>query len=380
MKNNNKGFSLVELIVVIAIMAILAAVAVVGFSVYIPKAQQAGDKQMISDIEDAIELYYYSNPEAAENGYLVLNLNNPAESDSEFVRNAMAAAYGENWESELMLQYDGWNSTFQGSNFYSEENGLYQLLGTVDTLTGALGNFLNNPEIAEMLGDGNFNTYMTQMGADSAQAKADAAVFYVADLTANLAPGSMQNAADAVYEQINANGQTIDVMNAMKSELGDSTMASAATLYAMAEGYATYCEKNGSTEQREILDAATAQIAQDSESYTDTTAAFAALLTAFGEMGDADKDMLEKYMDNSDGVSPLSQDMDAYAEAMKTVSSSKNSIQSNNAENGKQLGDDGYFTNDYVKGLVSAYSEGGVFVYVKVEDTGIKVSTSIDAE
>ena len=40
---NNKGFSLVELIVVIAIMAILAAVAVIGVSVYIPKAQQASD-------------------------------------------------------------------------------------------------------------------------------------------------------------------------------------------------------------------------------------------------------------------------------------------------------------------------------------------------
>ena len=47
---NNKGFSLVELIVVIAIMAILAAVAVVGFSMYIPKAQKAADDQVISDI------------------------------------------------------------------------------------------------------------------------------------------------------------------------------------------------------------------------------------------------------------------------------------------------------------------------------------------
>lgn len=47
---NNKGFSLVELIVVIAIMAILAAVAVIGVSVYIPKAQQAADDQLLHDI------------------------------------------------------------------------------------------------------------------------------------------------------------------------------------------------------------------------------------------------------------------------------------------------------------------------------------------
>ena len=57
---NNKGFSLVELIVVIAIMAILAAVAVIGVSVYIPKAQQASDKQLVSDIEYALILAYHN--------------------------------------------------------------------------------------------------------------------------------------------------------------------------------------------------------------------------------------------------------------------------------------------------------------------------------
>ncbi|MBE6675665.1 MAG: type II secretion system protein [Ruminococcaceae bacterium] len=42
---NNKGFSLVELIVVISIMAILAAIAVVSFSIYIDKAHEANDIQ-----------------------------------------------------------------------------------------------------------------------------------------------------------------------------------------------------------------------------------------------------------------------------------------------------------------------------------------------
>ena len=43
MKKNNKGFSLVELIVVIAIMAILAAVAVTSFAIYIDNAQERAD-------------------------------------------------------------------------------------------------------------------------------------------------------------------------------------------------------------------------------------------------------------------------------------------------------------------------------------------------
>ena len=54
---DNKGFSLVELIVVIAIMAILAAVAVVSYSVYIDRAQAAADQQYLSDVVYHAELY-----------------------------------------------------------------------------------------------------------------------------------------------------------------------------------------------------------------------------------------------------------------------------------------------------------------------------------
>ena len=53
---NNKGFSLVELIVVIAIMAILAAVAIPTFSSFITKANIASDEQFAADLEYAIEL------------------------------------------------------------------------------------------------------------------------------------------------------------------------------------------------------------------------------------------------------------------------------------------------------------------------------------
>ena len=53
---NNKGFSLVELIVVIAIMAILAAVAIPTFAHFIEKANHASDDQFIADVEYAVEL------------------------------------------------------------------------------------------------------------------------------------------------------------------------------------------------------------------------------------------------------------------------------------------------------------------------------------
>ena len=47
---NNKGFSLVELIVVIAIMAILAAVAIPTFATFITKAQVSNDVSFINDV------------------------------------------------------------------------------------------------------------------------------------------------------------------------------------------------------------------------------------------------------------------------------------------------------------------------------------------
>lgn len=61
----NKGFSLVELIVVIAIMAILVGVAVPVYTSYIDKAEDAVDEQLLGEIEHAIEVLLI-DPEAPE--------------------------------------------------------------------------------------------------------------------------------------------------------------------------------------------------------------------------------------------------------------------------------------------------------------------------
>ena len=62
MKNNNKGFSLVELIVVIAIMAILAAIAIPTFAHFITKANEASDAELLNNIN------YIFNAACVENG------------------------------------------------------------------------------------------------------------------------------------------------------------------------------------------------------------------------------------------------------------------------------------------------------------------------
>ena len=62
---NNKGFSLVELIVVIAIMAILAAVAIPTFATFIEKANVASDKQFVDDLKYSITLANTTSGEEA---------------------------------------------------------------------------------------------------------------------------------------------------------------------------------------------------------------------------------------------------------------------------------------------------------------------------
>lgn len=56
LKRNNKGFSLVELIVVIAIMGILAVTLAPRLTQYIDKARQANDRETVNAIYTAVKL------------------------------------------------------------------------------------------------------------------------------------------------------------------------------------------------------------------------------------------------------------------------------------------------------------------------------------
>lgn len=57
MKENNKGFSLVELIIVIAIMAVLVGVLAPQFIKYVESSKQSTDIQNAAEIRAAVEAY-----------------------------------------------------------------------------------------------------------------------------------------------------------------------------------------------------------------------------------------------------------------------------------------------------------------------------------
>ncbi|MFV0465084.1 MAG: type II secretion system protein [Lachnospiraceae bacterium] len=56
--HNNKGFSLVELIVVIAIMAVLVGILAPQFLKYVERSRQATDIKNVQEVITAIQIYY----------------------------------------------------------------------------------------------------------------------------------------------------------------------------------------------------------------------------------------------------------------------------------------------------------------------------------
>ena len=132
MKTNNKGFSLVELIVVIAIMAILAAVAIPTFASFINKANVATDVDFLNNAEYAAELAYTADP-AKEVEFVTVTLNEGAVTKVTvyFVRAAGVTEYttavvekgdATPEEENMIAGTIDWNYTFK-----SQKTGTFQI-------------------------------------------------------------------------------------------------------------------------------------------------------------------------------------------------------------------------------------------------------------
>ena len=102
-QKNNKGFSLVELIVVIAIMAVLVGVLAPQFIKYVERSRQSTDLQNVEELKNAVEV------EAADNG-ITANAVITVGSGKATLTGVTPASLSKN---EVSLKSKGWgNATY----------------------------------------------------------------------------------------------------------------------------------------------------------------------------------------------------------------------------------------------------------------------------
>lgn len=176
MKKNQKGFTLVELIVVIAIAAILSGIAVPTYIAYIDEANKAADQQLVADTAYAMSVGNRANGLAYQAGsgtlgYIILSDSDDVVvkdtlkddtgtrlEDSTKLENAMKNAFGDDYASTLRLKYGKWtdavtmlgqvvdNDYAESVNLSSYINniGTAQLLDDVQNCATSLANFMSN--------------------------------------------------------------------------------------------------------------------------------------------------------------------------------------------------------------------------------------------
>ena len=93
-KMNNKGFSLVELIVVIAIMAVLVGVLAPQFIKYVEKSREATDIQNCDTIKSVVESYYADKETLPNKVIVTINGTGTSASNGTSTENAGLADAG----------------------------------------------------------------------------------------------------------------------------------------------------------------------------------------------------------------------------------------------------------------------------------------------
>lgn len=130
-QKNNKGFSLVELIVVIAIMAVLVGVLAPQLIKYVEKSREATDIQTCDNIATALKTYYADEEVSATDTTVTVTLSKTelgtgADAAVKDAGLTKAKIKGTKWTSDtIKIEYnkaDGTITYIGDSPYYHSEN------------------------------------------------------------------------------------------------------------------------------------------------------------------------------------------------------------------------------------------------------------------
>ncbi len=135
---NNKGFSLVELIIVIAIMAILIGVLAPQYLKFVERSRKSTDKQNVDEIVRAVEIYV-ADPETAAadqvstGAKVTITTTSTAVSTTNATNNADKALAAAGID-KLVLKSSKWSATTIDLTFTVDTNGNVSVTATDPTI------------------------------------------------------------------------------------------------------------------------------------------------------------------------------------------------------------------------------------------------------
>ena len=382
----NKGFSLVELIVVIAIMAILVGVAVPVYSSYIEKAQKSKDEQMVDEIKHAIEIAAVGDSWATKLtpgvvGTIVITDQGTTVTDEDtaaLLLKAMTDTFGSGYNT-MKLSYDGWTGTLNAGNIsYITSSSYYgnvpQLMGDVQDLTSALMNFVDtNKGDSDVLGE-NFVAWLGQqeeIDLEDSQAIANAATLYVAKNMTEISGSENQ----AAKEKMMTLWTTNSIGNLMAASVEDvSILTLVAAEYARAEAIVNYLN----------CEAARAAFVNNSVSGTNVDQVLASIGVIMSEVNahlgsyegktcSCTASKMAEYFNAADGQeSQAKKDANAYFVLMQQVNSSEDVLLSN-------IGDSDLYSGDTLTAYVNNYV-AAADVMQGAEDGDVVIVVSMNAD
>lgn len=150
-QKNNKGFSLVELIVVIAIMAVLVGVLAPQLIKYVEKSREATDIQNCDSIATALKTYYSDKEDVTADVSVNVTADGVVESTEPAVKDAgleNTKLKGTGWTSKsgdkvaitITYKHDTGKIEYTATSAYYSANGGDQIKSTKNAAANAGGN------------------------------------------------------------------------------------------------------------------------------------------------------------------------------------------------------------------------------------------------